>query len=258
MDPKMPRHEDTQGIPIVPDPDPKTSGVPHQPRQVFPQQSAYPIGSAAGYYPEESYYLEDEYPDDAFDSGSSSKRSTFTTMGILVLLIVASLALGWWVYTSFLSPAEKGMKAAPVPQTVTTTTVVIEAVPPTELETSSGTSNTSTSSSRQTVAPTNTKKPDSLNNSAAQAPQQAVQCAANRNWRIFSVNEYTSCGFAENTAIEMAELTDAGYPVEIQVISPATAGRYVVTCTPVGEGSFSCQGGDGAYVFLEARSIRDQ
>ncbi|MGP6174892.1 hypothetical protein [Corynebacterium sp. A21] len=86
-----------------------------------------------------------------------------------------------------------------------------------------------------------------------EAPSSATQCAANVNWRIFQASGATSCPFAENVAIAMKPNAGTTSVQQVQAISPVTGESYQMNCRPVGQGSFTCEGGEGATVVLEHR-----
>lgn len=85
------------------------------------------------------------------------------------------------------------------------------------------------------------------------APGEALQCAANVNWRIYAGTEATSCPFAENVAIAMAGNAGTTTSHQVAAHSPVTSREYQVSCTTEGGGSFTCRGGQGAEVILEHR-----
>lgn len=86
-----------------------------------------------------------------------------------------------------------------------------------------------------------------------QAPGDALQCAANVNWRIYAGTTATSCPFAENVAIAMAGNAGTTTSHQVAAHSPVTSREYQVSCTTEGGGSFTCRGGQGAAVILEHR-----
>lgn len=86
-----------------------------------------------------------------------------------------------------------------------------------------------------------------------QAPENALQCAANVNWRIYAGTAATSCPFAENVAIAMAGNAGTTTSHRVAVHSPVTSREYQMSCTTEGGGSFTCRGGQGAEIILEHR-----
>lgn len=86
-----------------------------------------------------------------------------------------------------------------------------------------------------------------------QAPEDALQCAANVNWRIYAGTAATSCPFAENVAVAMAGNAGTTTSHRVAVHSPVTSREYQVSCTTEGGGSFTCRGGQGAEIILEHR-----
>ena len=152
-------------------------------------------------------------------------------MVLLALLFLGAVALGVWMYNAFLR-ADTDDTAAPPPTTVVTFTP---------------TSNSSAPATTSEAPPP----------PAYRAPDDAVQCAANVNWRIFRANDHTSCAFAENVAIAMAGNAGDDTAHEVRVNSPVTGQNYAMSCYPQGDNTFICEGGDNAVVILEDRAVRD-
>lgn len=177
-------------------------------------------------------------------------------MVLLALLFLGAVALGVWMYNAFLR-ADTDDTAAPPPTTVVTFTPTSNSSAPattsSERPTTTVTS-TSTSTSTSEPAPTTSEAPPPP---AYRAPDDAVQCAANVNWRIFRANDHTSCAFAENVAIAMAGNAGDDTAHEVRVNSPVTGQNYAMSCYPQGDNTFICEGGDNAVVILEDRAVRD-
>ncbi|MDO5668937.1 MAG: hypothetical protein Q4G50_02925 [Corynebacterium sp.] len=174
---------------------------------------------------------------------------------LLALLFLGAVALGVWMYNAFLrSDQEPAPTAAPTPTTVVTVTPTTTSDRPT-------TTVTSTSEPEPEPEPTTeettTEEPTTPPPPAYRAPDDAVQCAANVNWRIFRANDQTSCAFAENVAIGMAGHAGDDTAHEIRVNSPVTGQNYLMSCYPQGDNTFICEGGDQAVVILEDRAVRD-
>lgn len=85
------------------------------------------------------------------------------------------------------------------------------------------------------------------------APAAAEQCAANVTWRIYAGTAATSCPFAENVAVAMADHAGSEHSQSVTVASPVTGESYQMSCSAEGAGSFTCRGGSGAAVVLEHR-----
>ncbi|QGU04498.1 hypothetical protein [Corynebacterium comes] len=169
-----------------------------------------------------------------------SQRSGLALL-LLALLVLGAVVLGVWMYNALLR-GEPQQEAQVERSTVPVTTT--SAVPVTTVT--------------STVAPTTTSTVSTAPPEPAyRAPDSAVQCAANVNWRIFRANDQTSCGLAEAVAVEMAAYSGERGSALITARSPVTGQNYEMACTGQGGNSFVCEGGDKAVVVLEARSVRD-
>ena len=169
---------------------------------------------------------------------------------LLAALVLGAVVLGVWMYNALLrgDVPEEGPAAAP-----TTTSTAAMASSPTSSPASAPTTTVTS-----TVTPTTpTTEPAPEPEPAYRAPDSAVQCAANVNWRIFRANDRTSCGLAEAVAVEMAPYSGAPGSVLVTAHSPVTGGDYEMACAAQGGNSFVCEGGDNAVVILEDRSVRD-
>lgn len=184
-------------------------------------------------------------PDPEYHPAAQQPRRERSGLAVLLLalLVLGAVVLGVWMYNALLrgDAPEGGPTAASTTAVTTTSTAPVTTAPPTAPPTTPTTTVTST------VQPP----------SAYRAPDQAVQCAANVNWRIFRANDRTSCGLAEAVAVEMAPHSGEPDSVGVTARSPVTGGDYEMVCTQQGGNSFVCEGGDGAVVILEARSVRD-
>lgn len=92
---------------------------------------------------------------------------------------------------------------------------------------------------------------------SSRAPESALQCAANVNWRVFSTTGNGGCGNAEEVAVAMAPHSGSGQDT-IEVPLRAQEGQRPASakCTLVGDNSYECQA-RGVTVFLEDRPVRD-
>lgn len=211
--------------------DPDTSSFPAQP----------------GYYP---------------PSGQPRRGGSGVAIGLLALLVVVAVGLGVWMYNAFLGGDSEETPAAAsesssAPEAVTST------VPPT--------TSTEPETVTTTVDPPTTESPEpepepepevvtvtpTISPGAYRAPDSAVQCAANVNWRIYRANDQTSCGFAESVAVQMSPYAGLPGSAQIEARSPVTGQDYLMNCLAQGDNSYVCQGGDNAVVILESRSVRD-
>lgn len=170
---------------------------------------------------------------------------------LLAALVLGAVVLGVWMYNALLrgDVPEEGPAAAP------TTTSTAAMAPAT---TTSSPASAPTTTVTSTVTPTTpTTAPEPEPEPAYRAPDSAVQCAANVNWRIFRANDRTSCGLAEAVAVEMAPYSGEPGSALVTARSPVTGGDYEMACAAQGGNSFVCEGGDNAVVILEDRSVRD-
>lgn len=170
---------------------------------------------------------------------------------LLAALVLGAVVLGVWMYNALLrgDVPEEGPAAAP---TTTTSTAAMASSP------TSSPASAPTTTVTSTVTPTTpTTAPEPEPESAYRAPDFAVQCAANVNWRIFRANDRTSCGLAEAVAVEMAPYSGEPGSALVTAHSPVTGGDYEMACAAQGGNSFVCEGGDNAVVILEDRSVRD-
>lgn len=169
---------------------------------------------------------------------------------LLALLLVGAVALGVWMYNAFLRGDGEPAAQPPTPET-TVVTVTPSSTPQRPTTTVTSTSPVETTETTQTTGETTPPPP------AFRAPDHAVQCAANVNWRIFRASDRTSCGFAENVALAMGPHAGSDTTHELTVISPVTGQNYRMTCQAEGGNSYTCRGGDNAVVVLEDRGVRD-
>lgn len=173
-------------------------------------------------------------------------------MLLLALLLIGAVTLGVWMYNAFLRS-----EAPPDARPPETTVVTVTPSPPPSSAT--GTTETTTETSPETSTVTSTVTPTATTPAppAFRAPDHAVQCAANVNWRIFRASDRTSCGFAENVALAMGPHAGSDTTHEVVVISPVTGQNYRMICQAEGGNSYTCRGGDDAVVVLEDRGVRD-
>lgn len=242
MTPQDPRRPDRD-----PDGEPETTSFP-------------PVGDESAPAPYQPQYVpgREEY---------DQPRRSGLAVALLVVLVVAAVALGVWIYTAFLGGDGEEPVAAPTTTTVTATTEEPSPTPtPEETTTEEATTQESTTeeSTVETTPTTPTTPTDEGTTTETttatpgfRAPASAEQCAANVNWRIFRVNEATSCGFAENVAIAMAGNSGQDNFHDVETSSPVTGETYTMRCAPEGDNSFTCRGGTDAVVVLEARAVRD-
>ncbi|MCS5480836.1 hypothetical protein NYP18_14420 [Corynebacterium sp. YIM 101645] len=202
------------------------------------------------FQPTPEYYPSNEPP---------RRQRSGPAIALLVLLVIAAVALGVWIYTALLGGDSDGggttATTSTAPPTVTST------APPTTSEAPV------TVTVTETPAPTQEETPEAETpppppppppaETGYRAPASAEQCAANVNWRIFRANGQTSCGFAEAVAVQMAPYTGLPGSALIYATSPVTGQEYEMRCIGQGGNSFVCEGGNNAVVVLEDRSVRD-
>ncbi|WIM68757.1 hypothetical protein QP027_05055 [Corynebacterium breve] len=214
-------------------------------------------------------------------TAASARRSTgFWPIFLGAVGVVGALALGIWGYSWF-AEQENDNNAAPM-----TTTRVIAPEPASSLPnaTSSSASFTTTalptkfatptraaahttitfeSTESQSTSVTSEPTPSSVGTTSTsvseeytfRAPENAVQCAANVNWRIFTSGQ-DECGFAKDVAIAMAGNSGIDGQHEVVVDKQSSGEQATVTCAWEGANSYTCNGG-GATVVLEDRAVRD-
>ena len=191
-------------------------------------------------------------PQPEYHPAAQQSRRERSGLAILLLaaLVLGAVVLGVWMYNALLrgDVPEEGPAAAP-----TTTSTAAMASSPTSSPASAPTTTVTS-----TVTPTTpTTAPEPEPEPAYRAPDSAVQCAANVNWRIFRANDRTSCGLAEAVAVEMAPYSGEPGSALVTARSPVTGGDFEMACAAQGGNSFVCEGGDNAVVILEDRSVRD-
>lgn len=233
-----------------------------------PETSSFPpVGDGSAPLPYQPQYVPGR------ELSTQPRRSGLAAV-LLAILIIGALALGVWVYNAFLSGGSADGEGPTVGPATTTTLTVPPVSPTTSMpeettETTETTAATAPTEMAQTPEPVETpgtteatEATETTTVTAAQRPQfrapsGAEQCAANVNWRIFRATGATSCGFAENVAIEMAGNSGQPEAHTVRVESPATGQTYTMSCAPEDGNSFTCRGGDNAVVVLEDRAVRD-
>lgn len=220
--------------------------------QQDPDTSSFP--PQAGHYPSSP------------SSPPPRRGSSGVAIGLLVLLVAIAAGLGLWMYNVFLAdddeqtPTAAAPESSSAPETVTvtaepTTTESPEPAPEPEPEPEPAPEpapEPEPAPTPEVVTVTATVSPGGY-----RAPDSAVQCAANINWRIYRANDRTSCGFAESVAGQMSPYAGLPGSAQIEAYSPVTGQAYVMNCITQGAKSYVCQGGDNAVVILESRSVRD-
>ncbi len=229
-----------------------------------PETTAFPpVRDENGRVPYQPQYLESR------EEPETPGRSILAAL-LLAALIFGALALGVWIYTTFLSnddeptvaPGTTTEQVSPTPEeTVTetleptpeeTTETVTEEDPEPEPQPQEPAPQEPTTAPEETMPQATTPQAG-----AFRAPESAEQCAANVNWRIFRASDATACGFAENVAIAMADNSGRNNIWDVTATSPDTGREHTVRCLPEGANSFTCRGGDNAVIVLEDRAVRD-
>lgn len=190
-------------------------------------------------------------------------------IGVLALLVVVAVGLGLWMYNAFLggdseeNPAAAASESSSAPETVTTTVPPATSTEPETVTTTVDPPTTESPEPEPEPEPEPAPEPEvvtvtpTISPGTYRAPDSAVQCAANVNWRIYRANDQTSCGFAESVAVQMSPYAGLPGSAQIEARSPVTGQDYVMNCLTQGDNSYVCQGGNNAVVILESRSVRD-
>lgn len=228
-------------------------------------------------------------PTEPEPASGNTKTSPWTVIGAILAAIVA-VGAGVWSYSALKDNADEASSAS----TATSTVVVSqdpateEEQPPADDEEASETEEPEpvTNAPEQTrsaptmvtfdegqgVDPVRPDEPESGRPqppqprpsqdqrgqaNSSRAPEGALQCAANVNWRVFSTTGNGGCGNAEEVAVAMAPHSGSGQN-SIEVPLPTQEGQRPASakCTLVGDNSYECQA-RGVKVFLEDRPVRD-
>lgn len=173
-----------------------------------------------------------------------STKISLAALGLVVLLATACFV----ALSNFLGAGEGSESQVAARTTVSTT-------PPASITSPTSSKPTPTLTKSPTRTPTPTPTPTVTSSTSAKASKaQPVRggrkCGESSKFAGYAANNSTSCGFVNNVATAMDAQAGAQQAVKVQATSEATGKKYEMTCTPEGQGSFMCRGGNRAVVQL--------